>query len=378
MAHPLDFIFPDRRELFELVLKVCQAERNKAYEFLKKVRVEQTVTHDAKEKTFEGLIQAQPQLKIKWIFPNAQKIHFKDPLPIDRFHKPEKLLFFTPAYKKARLFDPNESLTKDHPLFHTINSTVKSLTDTVSINRILSEENKRLIKNVIQYLTIFQRNLIEAKNKNDVAKINYILASKVILIGENGQAYQITQQIALALISKDEYGFSTRKRSQTGMRSVFAQGGVHFKSLGGSLDPPTPGLEFSAYALAKALTNTPLLTPTMVIKLEGIHHVDPASLPGVLSKARVENINLEEALAEFSEKLEGGWIKVIEMKNFNYFVQASLTIGCRDLQEYLYFNELSMVPMQDVTVLKHNGHARELRLKLKGPGMLSWIVHMMG
>jgi len=74
------------------------------------------------------------------------------------------------------------------------------------------------------------------------------------------------------------------------MRAVRSRCGVHFKHLEiDAPDPPTPGLEYVAYAFASALTEFPLVTPSVFLKLENVLLPNHEKFPSVLSQAKIEN-----------------------------------------------------------------------------------------
>lgn len=122
------------------------------------------------------------------------------------------------------------------------------------------------------------------------------------------------------------------------MHAVQSRDDVHFKLLE-ALDDPRPGMEYMAYAFAQALSLHFLVTPSLLLKLEGVSLFDTTeNFPSQLSKAKYERKSLDEALAELHISHKGGWQECVKLGQHNFFLQASQTIGKQDLFKALKEN----------------------------------------
>jgi hypothetical protein len=86
-----------------------------------------------------------------------------------------------------------------------------------------------------------------------------------------------------------------------------------------------------AYAFAKTLTDEPILTPSLLLKLEGISlfAITNEDFSKDLLQAKIEGKSLDEALAQLHLKADGGWQSQLQLKPHTYFVQASKTVGTK-------------------------------------------------
>jgi hypothetical protein len=294
-----DFVFPERAQLWQRVLAVTEAERD--------------WIHEANEFT-------------------------------DFFCEyPHQLLFYPPNEDEKSLF--TERLDSEHWLFIKINRLLETLKLSPEVTSSFSQP---LLNNVIKSYEDFKDKLICRDNN---AK-KELLESKVFLIGEDGVYYLISQEMARTLVSKNKYGFQ-EKKNLTGMRPVSSAGGVHFKCFEEALDPPRPGQEFMAYALAKSLTEEELMTPTLLLKLEGVSLLSPSEegFPGELINAIRNGKTIEEALVDLQLSSSTEWQKHTHPKDHTFFVQASRTIGRHDLSQHLAEN-----PFLPVDPLNLNWH----------------------
>jgi Leucine-rich repeat (LRR) protein len=297
-----DFVFPERAQLWQRVLAVTEAERDWIRE-----------------------ANAHTRLSFKY---------------------PHQLLFYPPNEDEKSLF--TETLAPEHWVFLNLDKLLQSM--RLSLEKV-SEPYYPFIKKVIKTYNNFKKKLINGDNDTK----GKFLEHKVSLIGEDGLYYLISQEIARSLVSKDKYGFKD-KQNDTGMRSVRASGGVHFKFLDESPDPPRPGQEFMAYALAKSITEEELLTPSLLLKLEGVSILSPSDegfpLELIQANVKVHGKTLEEALADLHLSSRTGWQEHVQPKNHTFFVQASQTIGTRDLAKHLEKNPL--LPVDPVNLSWHH------------------------
>ena len=250
---------------------------------------------------------------------------------LNQVRQPEDLLFFGPAESERILYERGLEIS------HSVFGTFRSLFSQIS-NLVPYLENS--LRQDLQSLKSFYESYINAlcRCEGDIHQIGHLLDKKVLLKTEKmsgssetssltspvfytpssaSGVYRISQEMARQLISKDCYGFVDRK-NKTGLRAVQSHGGVHFKLLESSLDDPRPGIEYMAYAFSKALTDEFLVTPSTLIKLEGIPLFDPTeNFPPQLSQAKREGKDLKKALAELN--LDGGWKNHVKLKHHDYF-----------------------------------------------------------
>lgn len=229
--------------------------------------------------------------------------------------EPEKLLVFLPTEDPSIFYD--EEIHPQHRVFSKFNVLCVKITQILNLIDLPLKED---MKNLMFFYESFINSLCEA----DAKKRRVLLSPKVLLRGENlTEAYRILQEIALQIISKDKYG-TTHKKNDSGVRPVQSLGGVHFKFLDSSLEPSRPGLEYTIYAFARSLTPQFLIAPSLLIKLEGVSFLTPE-----------ENLTIQPIQETYETKNGLGGLEKLR-HNQSFFLQASQTIGEKNLQEILW------------------------------------------
>ncbi|MBW8308179.1 MAG: hypothetical protein K0M45_00810 [Candidatus Paracaedibacteraceae bacterium] len=241
---------------------------------------------------------------------------------IHQIKEPEDLLLLGPS--ELHIFY-EKPITSEHKVFRIFRNLFIQIDEIIpELDAHLQEDMKKLKSFYAAFITSLCT--AEASHKSS------LLSRKVLLREEASLGfYRITQEIARQLISRDEYGF-VQKENESGLRPVCSLKGVHFKVLSNSLREVRPGLEYAAYAFAKALTPQQLIAPSILLKLEGISMLE--NIPRELSLAKAQGKNLDEALAGLQLTNEG-WQRSLRFQNHSFLVQASQTVGQRDLQETL-------------------------------------------
>ncbi|MBW8308178.1 MAG: hypothetical protein K0M45_00805 [Candidatus Paracaedibacteraceae bacterium] len=296
----------ERQALFNKIIEVTQAEYAWPYHVRKSLEQFIPTCQDPElQKKLEALL---PKLK-----------------------SPELTLLFGPTEDKTILY--REALSAQHRVFGTFRLLLQDIDALLTKVEDLSALHQELVT-----LKEFYNKFVTSLCTSSLDEKGALLAPKVFLKGENSKGrYRISQATARAMISKDEYGF-VEKQNKTGMRAVRSLNGIHFKALDNTLDDSRPGLEYMAYAFAKALTSEFLITPSTLLRLEGVSLLDPTeNFPPALTLAKGQGKSLDEALAQLHLG-EGGWHQYVKPKDHSFFLQATQTIGDKNLDEALEEN----------------------------------------
>ncbi|MBW8308907.1 MAG: hypothetical protein K0M45_04635, partial [Candidatus Paracaedibacteraceae bacterium] len=296
----------ERQALFEKIIEVTQAEYDWPYHVRKSL-----------EQFIPTCQDPELQQKLQALLPKLKS--------------PESLLLYGPGETETILY--REALSAQHRVFGTLRLLLQDIDALLIKVEDLSVLHQDFLK-----LKTFYNKFITSLCTASLDEKGALLAPKVFLKGENSKGrYRISQATARAMISKDEYGF-VEKQNKTGMRAVRSLNGVHFKALDNTLDDSRPGLEYMAYAFAKALTSEFLITPSTLLRLEGVSLLDPTEdFPSTLTQAKGQGKSLDEALAQLHLG-EGGWQQYVKPKDHSFFLQATQTIGDKNLDEVLEEN----------------------------------------
>ena len=265
---------------------------------------------------------------LKQILPPLPSTNFEEQLHkiFEMIKVPESLLSFLPGENQSILY--SEKIFPHHKIFSGFEALF------IQIDQILDSLDS-ILKADMNKLKAFYITFINSLCEANVEKKTILLSPKVLLRGEIPFGfYRISQETARQLISKNNYGFTDRKNYR-GSRAVQSLSGVHFKFLDASLEASRPGVEYMTYAFAQALSPQFLITPSVILKLDHVFFLVPEErFSPQLNTTKREGNNLDEDLIEhhFSE---GGWQSHIQFNDCSFFVQASLTIGEKSLEEVL-------------------------------------------
>ncbi|MBW8308180.1 MAG: hypothetical protein K0M45_00815 [Candidatus Paracaedibacteraceae bacterium] len=296
----------ERQALFNKVIEVTHAEYDWPYHVKKSL-----------EQFISSCQDPELQKKLETLLPKLKS--------------PESLLLFGPGETETILY--REALSPQHRVF----ATFRLLFEDIDALLVEVEDHSTLHQELVTLKGFYNKFVTSLCTASPEEK-GIILAPKVLLKSENSKGrYRISQATARAMISKDKYGF-VQKQNKTGMRAVRSLNGVHFKALDNALDESRPGLEYMAYAFAKAFTSEFLITPSTLLRLEGVSLLDPTeNFPTVLTRAKGQGKSLDEALAQLHSG-EGGWQQHVRPKDHSFFLQATQTIGDKNLDEALEEN----------------------------------------
>ncbi|MBW8308037.1 MAG: hypothetical protein K0M45_00085 [Candidatus Paracaedibacteraceae bacterium] len=300
---PLKEDHAERQALFEKIIEVTQAEYDWPYHV---------------KKSLEEFI------------PTCQDSELQQKLQslVSSIKEPENLIVLRPGEDRSRLHDKH--LSPQHRVFGSFRKILEQIDNFLPTLK----DHPTLAKDLLDLRTFYNK-FITAVCAGASKEKNLLLEPKAILKGEgSNRAYRLSQKLARQMISKDRYGF-IQKQNKTGMRAVRSLSGVHFKALDNTLDDSRPGLEYMAYAFAKALTSEFLITPSTLLRLEGVSLLDPTeNFPTALTLAKGQGKSLDEALAQLHLG-EGGWQQYVKPKDHSFFLQATQTIGDENLDEVL-------------------------------------------
>jgi patatin-like phospholipase/acyl hydrolase/Ran GTPase-activating protein (RanGAP) involved in mRNA processing and transport len=143
------------------------------------------------------------------------------------------------------------------------------------------------------------------------------------------QAYAISQEMALRLISKDKYG-CLLKINQDGNHAVVAKDGVHFKANG--MPPLTPGMESAMYCITKLLVGQGA-TPSALVSLQNVTILQPK--PDTPTNAEYCLALATKTLDTFLEKNPTFAQDYLTPVPHSYVLQASRTVEGISLQDFI-------------------------------------------